>query len=234
MLLWCGRQCALRPRGTAEFASTWQAALDAALFEPGLWQPGPTKELPAHVPAPTRAHLATPAGILFNELVHSPHAVSEPVLRLVETVVELDSGRFAASSANCSAILYVLRMATRFEGFVRAVLAHANGGHGANGDKGGAKSKGAIGGVNGGASSREPARGLACSDATLSQLRTCADRLGVHLRRDMHAMVEQWCNVALAGREVGAACTLYAHLGFLYKHVEEHELDYQARTYYHY
>jgi len=42
------------------------------------------KELPKQVPAPTRTHLATPAGILFNELTHSPASVTEPVLRMVE------------------------------------------------------------------------------------------------------------------------------------------------------
>jgi len=87
-----------------------QAALDAALFEPGLWQAEPHKRLPRQIPGPDRAHLATPAGMLFNELVMSPHAVTEPVLKLVVLAMELDSGKYSASSANCSALLYVLRV----------------------------------------------------------------------------------------------------------------------------
>ena len=49
-----------------------QEILDAALFEPGRWQPNTPKEMPEHIPAPSRAHLATPAGLLFQELTHSP------------------------------------------------------------------------------------------------------------------------------------------------------------------
>ena len=61
--------------------------------------------------------------MLFNELVMSPHAVTEPVLKLVVLAMELDSGRYSAGSANCSALLYVLRVAVRVEVFVRVVLA---------------------------------------------------------------------------------------------------------------
>ena len=44
-----------------------QRTLDAALFEPGAWQPPDVpKGLPLTIPAPTRAHLATPAGTLFQ------------------------------------------------------------------------------------------------------------------------------------------------------------------------
>lgn len=68
-------------------SSKLQAALDAALFEPGLWQPDARKTPPAKIPAPTRAHLATPSGVLFNELTRSPTAVSESVLSLVGLAV---------------------------------------------------------------------------------------------------------------------------------------------------
>ena len=40
--------------------------------------------------------------------------------------------------------------------------------------------------------------------------------------------LSQWCNTALMARELEAACTLWAHLALVYKHVEEKELDYQA------
>lgn len=41
-------------------------------------------------------------------------------------------------------------------------------------------------------------------------------------------MVEAWCNSCLKRRSVAACSTLYAHLAFLYKHVEEEELDFQS------
>ena len=92
-----------------------QAALDAVLFEPGLWQEAHVKTAPQRIPAPNRAHLATPAGILFNELTRSPTAVSESVLALTGLALELDSGRYDPTSANCAASLYILRVAARVE-----------------------------------------------------------------------------------------------------------------------
>ena len=185
-----------------------QAALDATLFEPGQWQLERSKELPKCVPAPSRAHLATPAGILFNELTKSPAAVTESVLRMVELAIELDSGRYSTESTNCSAILYVLRMAVRVEGFIRSVLA-ANPPDGAP-------------------PTVEPARGLQLDLAALGKLRRCSVALRRMLRRELHALLEQWNNVALREREMSAACTLFAHLAFVYKHIEEDEIDYQA------
>ena len=43
-----------------------QDVLDAALFEPGGWQPDAPKPMPETVPAPDRACLATPCGLLFQ------------------------------------------------------------------------------------------------------------------------------------------------------------------------
>ena len=52
-----------------------QAVIDACLFEPGLWEPPSGKEMPEYVPARTRGHLATPLGLLFNELLASPRNI---------------------------------------------------------------------------------------------------------------------------------------------------------------
>jgi len=154
-----------------------QAALDAALFEPGLWQAEPHKRLPRQIPGPDRAHLATPAGVLFNELVMSPHAVTEPVLKLVVLAMELDSGRYSAGSANCSALLYVLRVAVRVEGFVRVVLAAHD-----------AQEAAASGAGRPGDC---PARGLGARPKELANLRACAVRLRGALQHDLHPVVEQ-------------------------------------------
>ena len=156
---------------------TAQAALDAALFEPGLWQAEPHKRLPRQIPGPDRAHLATPAGMLFNELVMSPHAVTEPVIKLVVLAMELDSGKYSAGSANCSALLYVLRVAVRVEGFVRAVLAAHDAQEAA------ANGAGRPGDC--------PPRGLGCRKKELANLRACAVRLRGALQHDLHPVVEQ-------------------------------------------
>jgi hypothetical protein len=46
--------------------------LDGVLFEPGEWQPDVERKLPTHIPAVDKQFLATPAGLLFNELQHAP------------------------------------------------------------------------------------------------------------------------------------------------------------------
>jgi len=52
------------------------------------------------------------------------------------------------------------------------------------------------------------------------------------LQRELHALVEQWTVVALRERDMASACTLFAHLAFVYKHIDEAELDYQVWTVY--
>jgi len=41
-------------------------------FEPGPWQPPGSIAVPASIPAPSRAHMATPAGLLLHELSNAP------------------------------------------------------------------------------------------------------------------------------------------------------------------
>ena len=48
-----------------------QSVLDAVVLEPADWLQGERKA-PTTVPDRTRAHLKTPVGILFNELMFSP------------------------------------------------------------------------------------------------------------------------------------------------------------------
>ena len=57
------------PARTAALAQPeLQQMLDAALFEPGEWQPDTIRQLPKLIPEPERQHLKTPTGLLFNEL----------------------------------------------------------------------------------------------------------------------------------------------------------------------
>jgi len=61
-----------------------QAVVDACLFEPGPWQfKADERNCAELVPAPTRDHLTTPCGLLFNELQQSPAGVVRPLCKYV-------------------------------------------------------------------------------------------------------------------------------------------------------
>jgi hypothetical protein len=53
-----------------------QSLIDSVVFEPGLWHPPVKKVIPVSVPADDRSFLATPIGLLFNELLMSPVILS--------------------------------------------------------------------------------------------------------------------------------------------------------------
>lgn len=94
----------------------------SVLYEPSQWQREAEKVLPSVVPAPDRSHLATPVGLLFNELQHSPQGVITPVFSLLDLVLDMDAGRFVTSTA--PTILYVVRLAVRVEGYMLYLLQH--------------------------------------------------------------------------------------------------------------
>ena len=71
-----------------------QLLLDAALFEPGPWRTAHVAPLPACIPAHERSCLATPAGLLLNELRHSPASLVAAVHELLELALEMDGDCF--------------------------------------------------------------------------------------------------------------------------------------------
>lgn len=82
-----------------------QAVLEAALFEPGPWQPEPP--LPTHVPpkASERASvLGTPLGLLFNELVHAPAFLLSSLTAMVGTALDMETGTHEGGSAAVSSL----------------------------------------------------------------------------------------------------------------------------------
>jgi len=95
-----------------------QDVLDAAIFEPGLWQPNAPKPMPATVPAENRKHLATPTGLLFQELTHSPAVTLGCMQTLLDNALDMDAGRYSQHGAS-AVILYAVRLALRIEGYVR-------------------------------------------------------------------------------------------------------------------
>jgi hypothetical protein len=94
--------------------------VDGCLFEPGLWQPEDQKAQPDEIPAPDRNHLATVNGLLFNELIHSPQGILQPIQRLLELSLDLDTGKFSYQSSQL--ILYVVRLAVRVESYMNFLV----------------------------------------------------------------------------------------------------------------
>ena len=89
-------------------------------FEPGPWQPPGTVTVLAEVPAPSRAHMATPAGLLLHELSNAPAPLVDAAEEILALSLELDTGRH---DAPCSAgLLYAVRLMTRMHSFIRFLL----------------------------------------------------------------------------------------------------------------
>ena len=98
-----------------------QQMIDAALFEPGEWQPDRTKQLPKLIPAPDRAHLTTPVGMLFNELTHAPAPSIGAVTAILDNALDLDAGRYVRGGSS-STILFAIRLATRLAAYLEYLL----------------------------------------------------------------------------------------------------------------
>jgi hypothetical protein len=76
-----------------------QALFDAVLFEPGAFLPARSAELePVDVPTSAPELLGTPHHLLLNELMRSPCALVDGVLKLAKQATDLDTGTFKAST----------------------------------------------------------------------------------------------------------------------------------------
>ena len=87
----------------------------AILFEPRQWVPpqGRTKieEIPTNA-----ANLATPFGLLMNEVLFSPRATVEPLLQMLYNGVTLAVGNYASSFVEV--FLFLIRIAVQVEAYV--------------------------------------------------------------------------------------------------------------------
>ena len=186
-----------------------RAVIEASLFEPGLWRPPVSRaegaevpEVSPSIPAPEGAsHLATPCGLLFNELRVSPDACLNAIETLLNLALEMDPGRFRESPA--PVILFVMRMAVRVEGFVMYLINHTHN----------RKAQRASGG---GAAGDVPGL-LVTNNVNLARLVQSQRRLRYILDRQVVPMLERWVERALRDSQVGHACTTFAHLAYVYK-----------------
>jgi hypothetical protein len=188
-----------------------QKVLDACLFEPGPWrsplydaQKGDTKDGTHHIPARTRAPLATPSGLLLNELMHQP-AMAFRVVEMLEISLELDGGSFSSSvSSSASAILFVVRMAVRVQGYILFLLRHKQwraGQPNAAGISTAANPATTTDGdpaafAGSGSGWRSYVRGLHCADNPAAVLMQARQRLTQLLQGPVRRMLQRWCNKA--------------------------------------
>ena len=101
-------------RVTALAEPALQAMLDAACFEPGLFQPDAPRPMPTQLPALDREVFATPAGLLVNELQHAPTPLLASLLEIGRHALELDAGHYRPSGGSL-ALLYALRLLVRVQ-----------------------------------------------------------------------------------------------------------------------
>eukprot|EP00930_Biecheleria_cincta_P042954 TRINITY_DN29551_c0_g1_i1.p1 TRINITY_DN29551_c0_g1~~TRINITY_DN29551_c0_g1_i1.p1 ORF type:complete len:4122 (-),score=701.34 TRINITY_DN29551_c0_g1_i1:256-12621(-) len=203
-----------RNRVSALRESQLQAVLDAALFEPGQWQPScdANKAPPDLVPAPDRRHLATPAGLLFNELTRAPKPVVQAVRCMLQVAVEKDVGR--PDSGNQGFILYIIRLAIRIESYLFFIIEHGR--RGAYLERSGASYEAFV-------------RGLAGQQDSmlLAELQDCHAQLRMELKGDVYRMLSGWVEYAASRGDkfLEAACRVHAHLALLFKNVPSDKLS---------
>eukprot|EP00667_Euglena_gracilis_P000067 EG_transcript_67 len=185
-----------------------QEVLDACLFEPGLWQPPGPKKTADCIPAPGRDHLATPSGLLFNELQKSPSTTLQAIEDMLTFALEKDPGRFRPSSGPL--ILYILRLAVQVEAFIHYLIRH-------NAWRARATAAGPP--PLTGAVWETFARGLHCAAESLAVLAKGQERLRALMFQQAYPMLGRWCKRAIKDADIHAACVLHAHTAFLLRNV---------------
>ena len=190
-----------------------QACLDSCLFEPGLWQGVAEKAVPTIVPPPTKEHFATPCGLLFNELKHSPEMIVEALKGMLATVIELDEGRYTPRSAGY--ILYVVRLVIRVEAYILAMLEHDT-----------AVKAGDLAGSG----ARSYVRGIDCPTGHIESLRAARESLRGKLDSEVFPLLEGWCKRCSEKKEIENCCVLWAHLAYMYMPIYTEQLDKHAVT----
>jgi hypothetical protein len=224
-----------------------QHVLEGVVFEPWLWQRAPVKELPEKVrpaardysPSPARLgpadarglqvpctesrdHLASPVGLLFNELQKSPQGVLAALSKMMELALELDTVGRRATNGSLSAarraqgrwtvstapiILFVIRLLVRIEGFLVYLINYHHW------DKQSINGSTWLGFC----------RGLDCTDAQVAAMTLERAKLRQQLNDQVFPLLECWLDFAMKHNDVDHACVLHAHLAFIHLHTMPHE-----------
>jgi hypothetical protein len=187
-----------------------QLIIDAVLFEPWLWQPDVPKTVPKEIPCSDRAHLATPMGLLFNELQKSPQGIVIAISELVNFALELDTGRYSDSTA--AIILYVIRLVVRVEGFMRFLSDHNH------------WNKSAVAG----AGPQSHLRGLECTPEKLQLIESRRKEIRAALDECFFPLLERWAEYASKNDQMKTCVLMHAHLAYLYLHKPFEEYNRQT------
>lgn len=104
-----------------------QDVLDSVVFEPGKYLPFGSQAEPKEVPTQQPRLLATPYGLLINELSRSPESVLQSAETLLKLALDLDTDSVYATTIDV--ILYVVRTVARIESYLSFLIDHAQGRH---------------------------------------------------------------------------------------------------------
>jgi len=184
-----------------------QSIIDAVMFEPGPWSPPEPTNVPKEIPAPTRAHMATPSGLLIHELIHCPAPLVDSAEELLALSLELDTGRHDAPSAQ--GVLFATRMLSRMLAFVSHII----------------KSNSLDTEFS---ASTGITRGLTCSSAAVSTLKDVKLRIKRALGDKCTPVLKRWLGHAVKKNAIRPACALHAHLAYMYYWTPRDEIDKQA------
>jgi hypothetical protein len=182
-----------------------QNIVDSVIFEPGQWQPNKDKVVPTAVPSADRTFLATPCGLLLNELRMSPEASIKPLTSLLEHALELDPGCYTEELGFM--ILYVIRLIIRIEG---CMLYFINYHHWDKTQVSRARWEGFV-------------RGLDSNDAHIKLMMEKRRELRDIMNDQVYAMLERWTEHAVKIDDLPTACMLYAHVAYLFLHTPMEE-----------
>lgn len=189
-----------------------QEVLDAAMFEPGAWKARDNTATPQLVPAPDRAHLHTTTGLLFNEILMSPHVVLSSINHMLERALDMDTGKFSEVG---NAILYIIRLAVRVEGYLLFLIKNHE--HQNSDDLLSSKVNGAY--------QEAYVRGLECDKEQIAEVKECQQKLRALFDDKLFKMVARWIKISKKDGLTLQACILHAHLAYLHRNVEYNELN---------
>ena len=204
-------------------SSKLQAILDSVTFEPGRHlRVCDTGVMPEMVPTTHPRLLATPYGLLINELHCSPSNVLRPMVALLTGALALDTGAVCDQGAEdfntgVEIILYVTRLVARVDSFVSFLIDVKTNRHPC------------LSGVT--------LRGVEVSDECLDELTAGLTTLRRLMQGQVAPLIEEYLvkldrqttaspgDEALIDRNSRLSCDLHAHRLLLYRNVHLDELE---------
>lgn len=172
------------------------------------------------VPTPRRELLATPYGLLLNELSVSPSSLVSPLLKLADLAANLDVG--TVRSTTVTIILYVSRLVARVDGYMSLLVDLHRGDD---------------------PCARCPLRHTLLSHEAASALQEGQRAIRAIFRDKLHPLFEEWLGElrleasAHSSEEgeaidesVHLACRIHAHLLLLHRNIRYDEYTYDVAS----